>query len=157
MKLLSLFLVLSCWLCPRAHADYWIPPMDKALGEITDILDVRVTKMDDQGRATIEILKAYKRSEKPAKVIEGVGLSCTGGSPGTFGMKSGARYIVLLVNKDLYEERSYFPVKMVDGVAHCDLGWYASKTWLDAAEQIIPLKDFEAKMAAALDTQKLTK
>ena len=150
MKTLFAIIALSLGCISGSLADYMIPQMSAALPRITDILDVEVTSMNKEGHASIKILKAYKSSKHPAKVITGTDLSCTGGSPKMFGMKSGQRYIVLLTGNNLYEERSYFPVQLKEGVPHCQPGWYGGKTWLKCNAEWIPLKEFESKVAAAM-------
>ena len=157
MKTLFSLLALTLWLSPNSQADYMIPAMSMALPEITDILDVEVTKMDKNGSATIRVLKAYKSSKQATKTITGTRLSCTGGSPGMFGMKSGQRYIVLLVKDQLYEESSFFPVKVEEGVARCQPHWYGGKTWLNTKGPWITHEEFEAKICAALKAMKASK
>ena len=152
MKLLFTILALSCGLTAMSRGDYMIPDMQTGLSGITDILDVRVTAMDKEGKATIEILKAYKQSKAPAKKIIGTSLSCTGGPPGVFGLKSGQRYIVLLVKNHLYEEQSFFAVKEEAGVSRVNLGWYG-KNWFGSKTEWVSLADFEAKLKAALAAQ----
>ena len=71
-----------------------------------------------------------------------------------FGMKAGQRYIVMLVGPNLYEERSYFPVKAENGVTYCRPGFYGGNTWLKSKGEWMPLKEFEAKVTAALKPQK---
>ena len=154
MKALLAIALICLGLAPCSHADYAIPVMSKALPIITDILDVKVTEMNDKGHASIEILKAYKRSKRPAKLITGTELSCTGGSPQMFGMKAGQRYIVMLVGSSLYEEGSYFPVKTENGASQCQLRYYGGKTWFNSKGPWMPLKEFETKLTAALLAQK---
>lgn len=157
MKTLLTLIALTLWFVPNSRADYMIPAMSVALNEITEILDVQVTGMNDKGEASIEILKTYKSSKQPIKLITGTRLSCTGGSPLMFGMKSGQRYIVLLVKDQLYEESSFFAVKTEQGITKCQIGWYRDKTWLKTKEEWIPLKEFEAKIDTAIRLQAIAK
>ena len=153
MKILFAIVAVCLLASPCSRADYMVPRMSEALPQITDILDVKVTGMNEQGHASIEILKAYKSSKRPAKVITGVDLSCTGGSPQMFGMKSGQRYIVLLAGSNLYEECSYFPVKTAKGVSTCRPGFYGGKTWFKSEGEWMSLKELESKLNAAMKAQ----
>lgn len=155
MKAFLSILALTLYFVPCSRADYMVPEMKVALAGITDILDVRVSKMNEKGHAHIEILKVYKSGEQSAKVIKGTNLSCTGGSPQTFGMKSGQRYIVMLVKDQLYEEGSFFAVKVEDGVAKCQLGWrYRDKDWFNTKQEWAELSELETKIVAALQEEK---
>lgn len=154
MKTWLAILAVCLGFMPCSRADYMIPQMSAALPRITDILDVKVVSMNDKGHAKIEILKAYKSSKRPAKVIIGTDLSCTGGSPKMFGMKSGQRYIVLLTGNNLYEERSYFPVRQHDGITQCNPGWYGGETWLKCKGEWVSLQEFERKISAAMSAGK---
>ena len=109
--LFGLALALGALALPsEARADYAMPTLQSGFGQsISTIVDATIDRYDDKGVAHITVHEVIRGNQTP-KTLFDVRYTCFGGTLKNYGVKAGQRYIFLLHDDAVFEERSYFAV-----------------------------------------------
>ena len=120
-----------------ARADYIMPPFPTVVVEATAIVDATVVEVLERGRVRIEVHEVLKGS-KPPLALSSAWLTCLGVDLSRR-LGVGQRYVLVLHDKSLYEENTFYEVRDGTSGPQCNC-WDGSD---DSSRRWMPVSEFK--------------
>lgn len=144
LLILSIVVAIGSAAVDDVHAFSWVAPPDAFFAEHGDAFSAHLLTVDRFAGADAHVTVHETLAGTSVTTITGTRVACAPGPILSFGVETGRRYVMFLIDTEMAEERSFFPVDANDLVS-LDEAWM---TWLGFDQPTVSLDAMRTRVEA---------